>query len=196
MNQTERVVELLQTLKTLGVESALVGGLAVSMRSRERFTRDIDFAVAIASDQQAEQLGLAMQRLGYRLIMVLEQEAKGVISTLRFQHPDDKDDQPSIDLLCGSTGIEAEIVAGSTIEAISAEHSVPVASTPHLIAMKVLSVNENRDQDRGDLRALFAVATKAEIELARESVKLVVERGFSREKDLLSEFERLLEELR
>ncbi len=40
----------MQTLAGLGYSAALVGGLAVSARSRERFTRDIDFAVAVASD--------------------------------------------------------------------------------------------------------------------------------------------------
>ena len=35
---------------------ALVGGLAVSARAEPRFTRDVDLAVAVVSDDEAERL--------------------------------------------------------------------------------------------------------------------------------------------
>jgi len=38
------------------VSFALVGGLAVSVRTEPRFTRDADLAVALASDAEAEAL--------------------------------------------------------------------------------------------------------------------------------------------
>ena len=44
---------------------ALVGGLAVSARAEPRFTRDVDFAVAVGSDKEAEQLILAGFILGH-----------------------------------------------------------------------------------------------------------------------------------
>lgn len=193
MSQADRTFELLQTLNSLGYSSALVGGLAVSIRSRERFTRDIDFAVAVLSDEQSEKIGLAMQQAGYRLRAVVEQEAQGVIATLRFNHPEDIDEKPTVDLLCGSTGIETEIVEAATTERISAEHSVPVASTAHLIAMKVLSENEHRENDAADLRALIAVATDDELEAAEQALALIQERGFDRGKDLMATFERFTE---
>ncbi|MCP5023355.1 MAG: nucleotidyl transferase AbiEii/AbiGii toxin family protein [bacterium] len=136
MNQAERAKEVIQTLAGLGYSAALVGGLAVSARSRERFTRDIDFAVAVASDQDSEGIGRAMQRLGYTLLTVLEQTTHGVISTLRFRHPQDSGHEPTVDLLCGATGIEQEIVAQATEVQISASTAVPVATVSHPIAMK------------------------------------------------------------
>ncbi len=51
--------QLYRSLRTVAakfseVGFALVGGLAVSARSEPRFTRDIDLAVAVDGDQQAE----------------------------------------------------------------------------------------------------------------------------------------------
>ncbi len=193
MNQAERVKEVIQTLAELGYSAALVGGLAVSARSRERFTRDIDFAVAVASDQDSEEIGRAMQRLGYTLLTVLEQTTHGVISTLRFRHPQDSGHEPTVDLLCGATGIEQEIVAQATEVQISASTAVPVATVAHLIAMKVLSENENRDHDRGDIRALLAVASPIEVERARKALGLITKRRYDRGKELLATLNEFLE---
>jgi len=186
MNQAERAKEVIQTLSGLGFSAALVGGLAVSARSRERFTRDIDFAVAVASDLDSEEIGRAMQRLGYTLLTVLEQTTHGVISTLRFRHPQDSGHQPTVDLLCGATGIEGEIVEQAMEVQISASTAVPVATISHLIAMKILSENENRDHDRGDIKALLAVASPAEIEEARNALGLIEKRNYNRDKDLFA----------
>ncbi|MBL8899776.1 MAG: hypothetical protein JNM84_19250 [Planctomycetes bacterium] len=47
---------------------ALVGGLAVSVRCEPRFTRDLDLAVAVASDLEAEALVREWIRGGYRIL--------------------------------------------------------------------------------------------------------------------------------
>jgi hypothetical protein len=41
-------------LDALRVRWALIGGLAISVRSVPRFTKDLDFAVAVADDSEAE----------------------------------------------------------------------------------------------------------------------------------------------
>jgi hypothetical protein len=41
-------------LDALKVRWALIGGLAVSVRSVPRFTKDLDFAIAVANDSEAE----------------------------------------------------------------------------------------------------------------------------------------------
>ena len=67
-SQLERVaVHAKETLADLGYPWALVGGLAVSARAEPRFTRDVDFAVALKSDREAEVLILAVQARGYRI---------------------------------------------------------------------------------------------------------------------------------
>ncbi len=196
MNQAERALHLLETLTALNHPSALVGGLAVSARTRPRFTRDIDFAVAVASDKEAEALVLAMQRQGFCLQQVIEQEAKKVLSTVRFRHPGDRENEPTIDLLFGSTGIEREIVRKATPIKIAKGISVPVASIAYLIAMKVLSESAVRDQDRSDLRVLLAAASTPELDEAKKAVGLIEERGFNRERDLRGALAAFIQEMR
>lgn len=53
---------------------ALVGGLAVSVRAIPRFTRDLDFTVAVAGDPEAENIVHRPGGRGYRPVEVLEQE--------------------------------------------------------------------------------------------------------------------------
>jgi Nucleotidyl transferase AbiEii toxin, Type IV TA system len=53
-------------LNAVGVRWALVGGLAVSARTIPRFTKDLDFAIAVASDSEAEE---AVHRLGSRYLI-------------------------------------------------------------------------------------------------------------------------------
>lgn len=188
MSRARKIAGLIDLVRSLGHGAALVGGLAVSIRARERFTRDIDLAVAVASDAESEALAFAMQRSGYALRIVVEQEERKAIATLRFSPPGFPAAEPEVDLLCASCGIEPEIVAAASPVELEPGIVVPVAGIPHLIAMKVLSVREARDQDAGDLRALLAVASESEIREAKDALRLIEARGFDRGKQLIEEF--------
>ena len=48
-----------------GTGWALVGGIAVSVRAEPRFTRDVDLAVAVESDREAERLVGDLRGAGY-----------------------------------------------------------------------------------------------------------------------------------
>jgi hypothetical protein len=63
----------------------------------------------------------------------------------------------------------------------------------HLIILKVLSRSEVRLQDSIDLQHLLIVADEQERTRAREAVTLIMQRGYNRGKDLVSELEMLLE---
>ena len=52
--------EIRAELRRQKVAFAIVGGLAVSVRSRPRFTQDIDLAVAVSSDAEAEAVVLRL----------------------------------------------------------------------------------------------------------------------------------------
>jgi hypothetical protein len=54
-------------LADLGRHFALVGGLAVSVRSEPRLTRDADLAVSVADDRDAEALVRDLQARGWRV---------------------------------------------------------------------------------------------------------------------------------
>ena len=66
MNSLETLLQRISLVLTNQQQAwALVGGLAVSVRTEPRFTRDLDLAVAVANDTEAE--GLVHRLHGYGL---------------------------------------------------------------------------------------------------------------------------------
>jgi hypothetical protein len=64
---------------------------------------------------------------------------------------------------------------------------LPIATTGHLIALKMLARDdEARPQDLADLHALRMVATPSDLVTAREAVRLISERGYSRGRNLVA----------
>ncbi len=61
-------------LDALKVRWALVGGLAISVRSVPRFTKDLDFAVAVADDSEAEDVVHRLRERGYQPVEIFEQD--------------------------------------------------------------------------------------------------------------------------
>lgn len=183
MDRGKRIQSVVQLIEAHGHRCAIVGGIAVTIRSRERFTKDIDFAVAVANDADAEALVRAFKHANYGIEQVLENTAKRLLATVRFSVPGGRV-EPELDLLFASSGIEAETVAEAESIEVLPGVVAPVARLHHLIAMKVLAESDVREQDRVDLRLLVATASKRELELAREAVRLIENRGFARGKKL------------
>ena len=174
-----------------GVAFALVGGLAVSVRTEPRFTRDADVAVAVADDPAAEALIHTLRRRGYAIAAIVEQEAVGRLATVRLTRSSEPE-PPVVDLLFASSGIEREIVADAEPIEVIRNLTIPVARTGHLIALKILSRDDvRRPQDLVDLRALLRVASPPELSLTRQSLSLISERGYHRGRDLMAEMDRL-----
>ena len=90
-----------------GKRFALVGGLAVSVRAEVRFTRDVDLAVAVDNDTEAESLVYALKSRGYTTVASVEHEAQSRLATIRLRSPQGV----KVDLLFASSGIEAETIA-------------------------------------------------------------------------------------
>ena len=174
------------------VSFALVGGLAVSVRTEPRFTRDADLAVALATDAEAEALVQSLRAHQFGIGAVVEQEAAGRLATVRLTLSAEPH-TPVVDLLFASSGIEAEVVADAEPIDILPQLTMGVARTGHLIALKVLSRDdERRPQDLVDLRALVRVASPTEITRARDAIALIAARGYHRGRDLTSEMNRLV----
>jgi hypothetical protein len=90
-----------------------------------------------------------------------------------------------IDLLFASSGVEWEIVNRAEVLEVFRGVLLAVPRVGHLIAMKVLSRNDQgRPQDRVDLAALFKHATAADFIEAHDALKLITERGYHRGIDL------------
>jgi hypothetical protein len=174
------------------VSFALVGGLAVSARTEPRFTRDADFAVALATDTEAEALIHQLRTYDYQIEAIVEQEAVGRLATVRLTRSSEVQ-PPVVDLLFASSGIEREVVADAEPIELLPKLTIGVARTGHLIALKVLSRDDlRRPQDLVDVRALLRVASPAELARARESLVLIADRGYHRGRDLMSEMNTLL----
>lgn len=173
-----------------GAAWVLVGGFAVSARAEPRFTRDIDIAVAVSDDDMAETLVRELVVDGYRVLASIEQDATARLATVRLARGREG---VVIDLLFASSGIEPEMVAAAETIEIVPGLAVPVATVGHLIAVKLLSRDDDvRPQDRGDLLALRAVAGPADLGQARAAVDLITTRGFQRGRDLAAALAELL----
>lgn len=188
------LVEINTTLNRLHASFALVGGLAISVRTEPRFTRDADLVVALGTDKEAETLIHALRAHGFLIAAVVEQEAVGRLATVRLSQSTDPS-APVVDLLFASSGIEAEIVAEAEPIELLPSLTIRVARVGHLIAMKVLSRDDvRRPQDLVDLRGLLRVAGVDELDRARRSLSLITARGYHRGRDLTAEMDRLFEQ--
>jgi predicted nucleotidyltransferase len=178
---------VLSALRQENVTGCIVGGLAVSARCDPRFTRDIDIAVVVDSDEHAEALVHALVAHGFRMVGLVEQEAMGRLAMARLS----TEDGMSVDLLIASSGIEIEVVTSAETLEVVRGVLLPVARTGHLIALKLLSVAPGRETDAADLRNLAVVATNDDWNLASEAVMQIQERGFARGRDLDVELQTL-----
>jgi predicted nucleotidyltransferase len=181
-------------LDAVGAKWAIIGGLAVATRAAPRFTQDVDFAVSVADDTEAEDIVHRMSVRGYAVGMMLEQDYVHRLATIRLIRPVPGKSQVFVDLLFASSGIEDQVVACADRLEVWPQISVPVARVGHLIALKLLSRDDRRLQDQLDLQALIAVATEADLEDARKGVALIVGRGFHRGRALEADFDALVRE--
>lgn len=173
------------------VSFALIGGLAVSARTEPRFTRDADLAVALDGDAEAQSLVHRLRLLGYGIGSLVEQEAVGRLATVRLTRSP-APQAPVVDLLFASSGIESEVVAAAEPIEILPYLTIPVATTGHLIALKVLSRDDaRRPQDLVDLRTLLETASAVDLDVARHALGLIVARGYGRGRDLLADMSTL-----
>jgi predicted nucleotidyltransferase len=182
MNAVERALRDFLEVRPKHVKMAIVGGIAISVRTEPRFTKDLDFAVAVASDADAEQCVFTMRQLGYEIAAALEQVKQTRLSTVRLRR---RGRGPLVDLLFAASGIENEIVAAAEPAEIARGIVTEVAQIGHLIAMKLVARDDKRrPQDRLDLAALSKVADEAEWARAETAIRLIHERGFSLNRDL------------
>jgi predicted nucleotidyltransferase len=183
-------------LEAVGAKWAVIGGLAVATRATPRFTQDVDFAVSVADDSEAETIVHRLQIRGYAVGMMLEQDYANRLATVRLIRPVLGSSQVFVDLLFASSGIEDQIVARADRLEMWPGCRVPVANVGHLVALKLLSRDDRRLQDQLDLQALLAVATQADLDEARQAAAMIVARGFHRGRDLPKDLDDLVREER
>lgn len=168
---------------------ALLGGWAVSIRTEPRFTRDVDLAVAVASDEEAESIIHDFRAKGYSPDAVVEQDAVHRLATVRLV-PVQGDQGILLDLLFASSGIENEVCAAAERMEVLPGLVVPVARPEHLLALKILARDDRtRPQDAGDIAALLRGMDEPALQATRRALQLIQDRGYERGRNLLSLFE-------
>lgn len=185
-------------LTGLGCRWALIGGLAVSVYAEPRPTRDLDVAVAVGGDREAEGFVYELRRRGYRELPqqpILETVDTERIATVRLLVPGNPGDDGSgivVDLLFSFSGIEPEIVASAHLAEVLPDVFLPVIRAGHLLAVKVQA---GRPKDLEDARNLLRAIGESERQRAREALVTMSERGIARGRNLLGELGRLEEEV-
>ena len=181
----EALAQILGALAEERAPGALLGGLAVSVWTEPRFTRDVDLAVAVTSDEDAERLIHRLRGRGYGLLATVEQTAVARLATARLRPPGQLEEGMVVDLLFASSDIEPEIVSAALELDVGGAVSAKVACIGHLVALKLLAHDPiKRPQDGLDLRALRAVLNEEEHVRATRACELIESRGFSRGRDL------------
>lgn len=180
------------TLKELDEPWALVGGLAVSLRTEPRFTRDVDLAAAVADDAAAESLVHRLAQSGYKVLTAIEHESARRLATVRLLPPGEAIDGVVVDILLASSGIEREIVSEAEAFTLMPGFTVPVARLGHLVAVKLLAVGPHRRHDAADLDYLLDGISPDELARARTAIALIQQRGFHRGKPLAALLDSLI----
>lgn len=147
------LADAVRMLEARGIASALIGGLAVSLRGQPRMTVDVDLVI-LADVEQALQL---VRELGSTPFEPLFQGVEDVVSRsfiLPLRH---RSTGIRVDLAIGMSGFEQQAVGRATSITIG-EMRVPVVSVEDLLVMKALA---GRPQDDQDIRGLVAAQREA-----------------------------------
>lgn len=179
---TRELRAIIAALAAGDADFALVGGLAVSARAEPRLTRDVDIAVAVRDDSEAEEIVRGLTAGGYKLESTVEQTRTKRLATARLMR---SNEALLIDLLFASCGVEPEIVRDAESIELLPGLVVQVASAAHLVAMKLLASDDrNRPQDEDDLRALVPLLDAAGRKRVTVALGLIERRGYARGRDL------------
>lgn len=142
------LADAVSMLAERGLRSALIGGLAVSLRGQPRMTVAVDLVVLASVDEAIRLVAdLAMTPFDPLFPGVEEVVATAFILPLRHRQTGIR-----VDLAIGMSGFEQDAVARATPVMIGAA-SIPVVSIEDLLVMKALA---GRPQDDEDIRGLVA----------------------------------------
>lgn len=169
------LIRIATDLDSLGVRWALIGALALAARAEPRQTTDVDVAMLVGSDHEAESVIRTLLGRGYSVFSQLEQKAGGRLAGMRLLSPGADLERVTVDLLFAFSGIEPEVVEAAELLEVLPGLSIPVVRLGHLLALKVLAAEERR-KDLVDIPLLLAVADEKDLLEARKAVDLIARR--------------------
>lgn len=147
------LADAVRVLEARGIEFALIGGLAVSLRGQPRMTVDVDL-VMLADVDRALELVRDIDATPFEPLFpgVEEVVARSYILPLRHRTTGIR-----VDVAIGMSGFERQAVRRAAPVSIGAVR-VPVVATEDLLIMKALA---GRPQDEEDIRGLIAAQRDA-----------------------------------
>jgi hypothetical protein len=191
MNLGDALARLQRDLEGLGARFAVIGGLAASARGEVRFTRDVDVAVIVQDDAEAERYVFALGQRGYAVIATVEHDATRRLATARLRDPEGI----VCDLVFSTSGIEREVVEYAERLEVLPSVVVPTAAAEALLAMKVLSVTPQRPRDLDDIRSILRENPALDAAIVVKLLGFIEQRGYARGQSLLAKWQRLRAEL-
>lgn len=191
MKLADALARLSRNLEALAARFAVVGGLAASARGEVRFTRDIDVAVVVEDDVEAERYVFALKQSGYVVVATVEQDVAGRLATVRLRDPEGV----VCDLVFSTSGIEREVVESAERLEVLPSVMVPTAAAEALLAMKVLSVTPGRPRDLDDIRAILRANPQLDVAAVVTLLESIERRGYARGQSLIAKWQRIRAEL-
>lgn len=147
------LADAVRMLDERGIASALIGGLAVSLRGQPRMTVDVDLVI-LADVEQALQLVRELSSTPFEPLFGGVEDVVSSSFILPLRH---RTTGIRVDLAIGMSGFERQAVGRATPITIGAIR-VPVVSLEDLLVMKAIA---GRPQDDQDIRGLIAAQREA-----------------------------------
>lgn len=172
----EALSRLSRCLDSLGLQYAVIGGVAVIMRGYLRATADVD-AVALDLDDRLEELAANLGQFGLHL-----RDSNLGQTRLRRVVLIEAAGGTGIDLAMGVIPFEVNLTNRAQAMDVGTGQEVPIASVEDLLVMKLIAL---RDRDKDDVMRLMELypdidreailATVTEFAEALESPETVAE---------------------
>lgn len=140
-------------LEDRGIASALIGGLAVSLRGQPRMTVDVDLVI-LADVEQSLQLVRELTSTPFEPLFRGVEDVVSSSFILPLRH---RTTGIRVDLAIGMSGFERQAVGRATPIAVG-EIRIAVVSLEDLLVMKAIA---GRPQDDQDIRGLIAAQREA-----------------------------------
>jgi len=150
----KKFVQLLEKAKKQNKLSGymLIGGLAVSARSKPRSTEDIDFLIAIDENFIEKSLPSLIDKMGYKIKIMkgsFDDPVRGLAVIFN------KDDQKVADMIPANFIWQDEMVKNAEYVELSKDLKIPIATTEDLI---ILKLKAGGPKDLMDIEELLNVA--------------------------------------
>ena len=142
---TEPLFHFLDLLEKHQIPYALIGGLAIAVIGRERFTKDVDFTIAI-DENKAKMLESHFKNdPSYKVHLISFVSSSKIPDMFRIFWKD-----VPVDLLVANCDFQVELVERAFSETVSGR-TIKIATPEDMIVLKLIA---DRPRDREDIEVL------------------------------------------